>query len=878
MKLFRSKQDADLEQAISELRAQEPDSKTLSVSAERVWQRLQTGEGAEVATSAVQLIRGCADIRSLLPAFHRQELPQARALIVRDHLRECVSCRSYASGRGVDGAATVGWQMESGARGFQWSLVRLSFAAAVVAMLIAAVWIGSNWYFAGPPGTRARVDSIEGQAYRIGPAGERALKLGDEVGEGEFIRTGADSHAKVRLLDGSQVEMNQRAELAVRASRLDTTIHLDQGSIIVQAAKRHTGHLYVSAPDCTIAVTGTVFSVNSGTKGSRVAVIEGEVHVKHAGVESILHSGDVVATTQSVGVASVREEIGWSSDLDHELALLAEFSKVRTKLEEIQTPGPRYESKILPLLPTDTVLYIGIPNLGMALQQANQIFQQQLSQSTVLEDWWNKSGKSSQHPTPQELIDQIHAISQYLGEEVVITARASSVSDSRGPVLLAEVRQPGLKDYLQNHLADTLTRPPKGTGNLRVVDPRSLSSLAADERGMIMLVTPKMLVVGGDAGSVRRMNAQLDAGATPFAGTDFGRRITTVYGRGAEILVGANIGQIINSTHTQQGDSRALRSSGFSDIKYLIATRGESSSQEDNRITLEFNGQRRGIASWLAAPAPMGSLDYVSSNAGAAVSFVAKQPALMLDDIFSTIGASDPNFNQSLAQTNSELGLNLRDDLASALGGELTLALDGPVLPTPSWKAVIEVNNSGALQLAIDKLVQSFNLDAQKANRPGVTIKQAQVGGRTFYTIESQVGGLSTEYDYTFSDGYMILAPSRALLIAALQTHANGTSLARSASFRALLPSDNQANFSGMIYQNLSPILKPLASQLTSGQLALLQELAVDAKPSVFCAYGESDRLEVASSGKLFDLNPGLPTLIHLLGMSDHGTSHQANP
>src|SRR5437879_10672616 len=331
MRLFRSKQDADLEQAISELRAQEPDAKTLSRSAQRVWQRLQTGQGA---ISAVQVIRGCADIRSLSTAVHRMGMPQSRALIGRDDLRECVSCRSYASGRGVDGAATVGWQMEPGARGFQWSLVRLSFAAAAVAVLIAAVWIGRNWYVAVPPGTRARVDSIEGQAYRIGPAGERALKLGDEVGEGEFIRTAANSRAKVRLLEGSQVEMNQRAELAVSASRRDTTIHLDQGSIIVQAAKRHTGHLYVSAPDGTIAVTGTRFSRNSDTHAWRVALIEGDVHVKHAGVESILHSGDVVATTESVGLVPVHEEIGWSSDLDHELALLADFSKLRTKLDE----------------------------------------------------------------------------------------------------------------------------------------------------------------------------------------------------------------------------------------------------------------------------------------------------------------------------------------------------------------------------------------------------------------------------------------------------------------------------------------------------------------------------------------------------------------
>src|SRR6266481_4176087 len=196
MKLFRSKQDARLDQAISELRGEQPDAETLSASAERVWQRLQTGEGAEAASGGLQAIRGCADIRSLLPAFHRHELLPARA----------------------------------------------------------------------------RIDSIEGQAYLIDAAGERALKRGDEVGEGEFIRTAANSHAKVRLFDGSEVEMNQRAELAVSASRRDTTIHLDQGNIIVQAAKRRTGHLYVSAPDCTVAVTGTAFSVNSGTKGSRVAV------------------------------------------------------------------------------------------------------------------------------------------------------------------------------------------------------------------------------------------------------------------------------------------------------------------------------------------------------------------------------------------------------------------------------------------------------------------------------------------------------------------------------------------------------------------------------------------------------------------------------
>jgi hypothetical protein len=877
MNFFRSKQDARLDQAISELRAEQPDAKTLSASAERVWQKLQAGVGEEATARALQPIRGCADIRAMLPALHQRELAPARALIVEDHLRECVSCRSYAHGRAVDSKASGGWRMAPAKRGFQWSFGRLSYAAAALAVLVAVVWTGYSWYLAGPPGSRARIDSIAGQAYRMGWSGESALKAGDEVSQGEFIRTAANSHATVRLFDGSKVEMNQRAEFAVSADRRNTTIHLDQGGIIVQAAHRKTGHLYVSAPDCTVAVTGTVFSVNSGTKGSRVSVIEGEVHVKHAGAESILHSGDQVATTESVGLVPVSQEISWSNDLDHELALLAEFSKLRTKLETVQTPGPRYESNILPLLPADTVLYVGIPNLGNALQQANQIFQEQLAQSKVLQDWWNKSGNSNQHPTPEELIGQIQAMSQYLGDEVVITVGGISTANEHGPILLAEVRQPGLKDFLENRLAATLSSTQR-TSDLHVVDPQSLSSLAAGERGMIMLVRQNMLVVGGDANSVQRMSAQLDAGATQFAATDFGQRILNVYSQGAETLVAANLGQILNSTHAQQQESKVLQNSGFNDIKYLIATRGETSNHGDNRITLEFSGPRRGIASWLAAPAPVGSLDYVSANAGAAVSFVAKQPALMFDDLFTTIGASEPNFSKGLAEASAELGLNIREDLASALGGEMTLALDGPVLPTPSWKAIIEVNQSGTLQLAMEKMVQAANREAQKSNRPGLTLNQAQTGGRTFYTIQSQAAGLSTEYDYTFADGYMILAPSRALLIAAIETHANGTSLARSASFRALLPSDNQANFSAMIYQNLSPILKPLASQLNSGQLALLQQLAADSKPSVMCAYGESERIEVASSGKLLDLNPAFPTLLHLLGLSEHGTSRQANP
>ena len=108
----------------------------------------------------------------------------------------------------------------------------------------------------------------------------------------------------------------------------------------MQAAKRRTGHLYVVTPDCRVAVTGTVFAVNSGMKGSRVSVIEGEVHVAHAGLDQVLHPGDQATAGVSISQVPVEDDIAWSSDLSKHLALLAQFTTLQKKFQQIPTPVP----------------------------------------------------------------------------------------------------------------------------------------------------------------------------------------------------------------------------------------------------------------------------------------------------------------------------------------------------------------------------------------------------------------------------------------------------------------------------------------------------------------------------------------------------------
>jgi hypothetical protein len=105
---------------------------------------------------------------------------------------------------------------------------------------------------------------------------------------------------------------------------------------------------------------------------------------------------------------------------------------------------------------------------------------------------------------------------------------------------------------------------------------------------------------------------------------------------------------------------------------------------------------------------------------------------------------------------------------------------------------------------------------------------------------------------YTFADGYMVMAPTRAIVLDALQAHASGNSLSRAQAFRALLPKDANENYSAVVYQNLGPVLTPLLSQFGGKSADAIRELAADSRPTAICAWGKDTRIEAASDSRLF--------------------------
>jgi hypothetical protein len=829
-------QDEMLDKAIKSMREAEPEADQISAAAENVAGRL----GIAFADNAA--MDSCEDIRSLFGAYSAGTLPESRALLVKAHLRECGLClRRFHSGSGA-----VNWSapkvMAARTQVRPWAM---TWAMAASLALAAAGLFAYKAYWQVPPGVRAEVQSIDGSASLITDSGDQLLAPGAQLKEGDELRTSGGSHAVLLLTDGSTVEMNERSAVSVGARGRNMTVDLDHGAVIVKAAHRTSGHLYVKTDDCSVAVTGTVFSVNSGIKGSRVAVLQGAVEVAHAGMRSTIQAGNEYTTTQNLAPEPVSEQVAWSPNRDQYIELLAQFSTLQHRIEQIPLPQ-RYGSDLLDRMPGDTQLYVSIPNLGDFVSQAKAIFEDQLKQSPVLQQWWS-SGKQDKTAELDTLVNKVHDLSQYLGDEMVIVALKQQ--KGAGFAVVADVQRSGLADLLKQQFIPGSHNP------LTVLDESDLHSASGGKQGdgAYALVRAKEVVFSNSIDTLKTIDAQLDAGSSGFAGSDFGQRIKAAYDRGAGVILAANLQQMLAGAEEHGGKNADafLQQSGISGVRYLIAEHRESNGTPENHLNLQFSGGRQRVASWLGAPAPVGSLDFVSPNAALAVAGVSKDPTAIVDDMVAMMSA-DKNGTEEFNKAQSELGIDIRNDLAGNLGGEFLFALDGPVLPTPSWKAIIEVRDSARFETTLERLVQAVNNHVQQGkDAHHITIDSTQAGAQTFHTVHDSSTGTAVA-EYTFASGYMIIAPTRALLMDALRAHTTGDSLGHSASFKALLPVDQNENYSAVAYQNIGPVLTPLLSNFSGQSADALKKLASDSHPTAICAWGKDAGIEAASNSNLF--------------------------
>ena len=808
---------APLDRVMDEIRGEPIDPAMVEAAAERVWTRIA---GAAAGPRLVEKIRSCEDFQALLPDYRAGRLAEARRLLVEDHVHECVACRKVLEGR-AKVAEFPAPQPRARSNSSRWAV------AAAVIVGVGLSTVGVVYYMNGPSGSRATVAIINGTLYRVSDAGSVAVKAGEELPAGAEIRTAKDSSAVIRLRDGSTVEMRERTGFSVAESGRDLTVNLGLGNIIVQAARRRSGHLFVAARDCKVAVTGTVFSVNSGVKGSRVAVIEGEVHVTKDNTEKVLHPGDQFTSNANLAPVAVRDEIAWSRDFEHLKTLL----RIQKELDQVHYPDLRYSSRLMDLVPASTAIYVSIPNLGRTLSEAQQVIRSHMSESPELARWWG--GMEAHGFKPDAIIGKIGEFSDYVGSEIVLAAPMNESGNLGLPVILAELKRPGFRQFMQSELEKS---GHAGAG-LHIIDD---AAQAAGGRGLWMLVRPDLLAITPDA-------ALLQFGAGGFAKTSFGGQVAAAYRNGAGILFSADLERVARHAPAVPA--------GLSSVRTLMLEQKESAGRMEMRATVSFAGQRQGVFAWLAAPAPMRSLDFISPDAAFAAAFTMQAPGRVLDELQATGLLAGHDMDEA----QSKYGINVKADLAAPLGGEFAVAMDGPILP-PSWKLVVEVYDAARLENTIERLVEMHNNDCKEKATCRFELTHEAVNGRTYHALKMPDVPFG-DAQYTFIDGYLLAAPNRQLLDRAMQYRAMGNTLPRSAQFMALAPRDHYSNFSAMVYQNAGPQLAPLAGLLggtkilSPEQQKAAGEIAGQLKPTLFTAYGEEDRITVASGGSLLGLS-----------------------
>ena len=851
--------DELLDRSIEEIRRDDVDHEVVEKAADRVWARLSQEQNGEVEdASAVRSIRTCADFRNLIPAYLQGRLSEDRTLLLEDHTSECIPCRrSLKSARSDRVAQPASRPGKASRRGAFGSPLRWAMAASLVIGLLLVVAQMTTGIFTPSKGSPIRIVSLEGTLYNVTDDGPTPVGPGATFANAERIRTAKDSRAVIELNDRSLVELNQRSELYVTERRGDATVNLTRGDIIVEASQQGSGHLFTKTDDCTVSVTGTVFAVTRGMRGSRVSVIEGEVHVEQGVRVDILHSGDQITTNPGFGMIPIAQEIAWSGNLDQHLTLLKELSELRREMSEaLSLPGLRHSTRLLDLAPENTVIYAAFPNIADTLDDAHHLLMEKVATSTVLRSWWQQNMvDSGAEPKLTEAIKRISAFGEHLGDEIAITLQADPGGNTRGPVLLAEVKHPGgFRDLLSAEV-DSINAA-NDTPVLRLVDD-PFKAQAAPQGHQEMLLWPQddLLVVSPRLDDLRHMASLAGSPeASRLAGSSFHQSLAQVYREGTSIVFGADMEALIGR-NASRGDAGALEALGLSDLRHLIVERHDTGETSITRASLNFSQERRGLAAWLAEPAPMAALDFISADASAAAAFTVKDPSSLLTELFGKLAGQDEKFMEELEKFQSEYNVNLIRDIAGPLGGEIALALDGPVLPKPAWKLIMEVYDQAGFQKAMQWAVQQINDVAEQEGNPGLSLMQEEGAGRTYYTLASEA--LETSIHYTFTDGYVLVAPQRVLLDRAIQIRRTGNTLPSSSQFTALLPKDGRANFSAVVYQNLGPLMDPIlqsglakSAPLTPEQRASIDALSEESLPSLFYAYGERDRIVIGGSDR----------------------------
>jgi hypothetical protein len=538
-------------------------------------------------------------------------------------------------------------------------------------------------------------------------------------------------------------------------------------------------------------------------------------------------------------------DIAWLQDALKNPDLMKEVSHLTERLaKELQYPVVRTQSAVLPRLPQNTVFYAALPNVGPQLRQSLEIFRQELQGSAALRAFLQKNHLDASEPKVEDVIAKFGEFLDYLGDELIITGGLHG-KDPNG-VLIAEIKKPGLRAFLERI---DLEINGKSAEHVRIFEPQQLEA-ATDHPGQepVVLIRPDFMVISTTTATLRDFNAQLEKGGLSFASSQMGKRLAQSYQAGTTTVFALDTHGLMGLVPENQPQVKVLlEKTGFADASYAIMDSRLSGERANTQMELAFSGSRHGVASWIATPAQLGALNFMSPKASVAEVFRLKNPAQIFDDIVEIAG---PGALTMLPQMEAQLNINLKQDVLSKLTGEIGFEMQVPPIPAdapaqgmtavqPNFTVILGVNDAAGLQQTIKRLLAQVPLQSGEKQEDGVT----------FSTLTTpSANGTTTESNYFFMDGYMVIATNHELALDAVRVHRSGESLAKASQITGA--AGQPAKASGLVYQNAGGIFASILKQLPGDMTSQLPKAltAGEIKPNVMIATADDNTLRATTN------------------------------
>ena len=800
--------------------------------------------------SLVQL----TDYQTLIPDYLAGRLNDAQGMLFEEELRTSIPLRrALAAARGGEGAdhgsptavATGGPRPDprSARNARRWGY---ALAASIVVAIGAAVVLPT---LSEPDPVRlARAENVDGMSLRQVGTQWLPLAQGEWIDDGQRLATKQNGSAMLEFEDGSKVEVAPRSQLRLTRERRGNRIRVDQGRVIVQVAPQRDGTFDVVTDDLLVAVVGTTLGVGHGTKGSRVSVIEGEVEVRHDGKTTSLQAGDQYRTRKTTATA-LKKTVAWSRDAERYSELLRAYADFQRDIGEALTAENRHSTRLLDLVPTETSVYVAVPNAPATIAEA-------YAAVVAFHDRLPAGEFSTLESSAEvgEMVGWLGEVGDHLGPETVLALHRDD-ADKVVLLLLAEARK-GLRNVIEDKLLDLALAVGNQHLGFEIVDDPD----KAQEGRLSIWIHDGLFAASASPAALVQLHATMDDVSNPFRKTDLYARLVEVYDRGAEYVAGADMAKLgLDGFQSPLFDLRGARTAV---AEYRLDDQVGVAALE-----VRFDEDNPDRVAILDQPGPMGALRFFSPDATLV-------SAVVLPDSERLMAALDTWLDLRPTQAEQPDISEIVDGLVGMLGGEIAIALDGPILPRPSWKAVVEVYDPFGLQQSIESwlgLVRVLSGDEEF----GVVAVEGTAPHESIYRLTA--GGLNIHYAYI--DGYLVVAGNRAVLDRARFTYESGTTLLDAAKFQELFPLDSYLNFSAVTYARLDdslvlPVLRLATSASDGNSSQILDQLqgVLAGGAAMFGVYNEPDRIRLVANGTNIAPFYGLPMLPALgAGVSDTG-------